>query len=201
MPLLRAAARVSVTLALFAGLLAPMGGRAAAAGGVPAFDHIFTILMENHNYDQIIGNMTEAPYVNGLASKFGLATNYFAVAHPSLPNYLALTGGSTFGISSDCTGCFQNQPNIAVDRVEASGRTWKAYAEGLPSPGFVGDAYPYMQKHNDHSQLRVDHAGYVRRHPRLLDRHRGSVAVRQHPADHELPRLHATELVDPSHLG
>jgi len=75
--------------------------------------------MENHSYNQIIGS-SQAPYINSLAGQFGLATNYRAVAHPSLPNYLALTGGSTFGVTSDCTTCFQNQPNIAVDRVEAS---------------------------------------------------------------------------------
>ena len=120
---------------------------AAAAGTVPAFNHIFTIVMENHSYGQIIGSGS-APYINSLAAKYGLATNYFAVAHPSLPNYLALTGGSTFGITSDCTTCFVSAPNIAKDRVEASGRSWKAYMESMPRPCFVGDSYPYMQKHD-----------------------------------------------------
>ena len=118
-----------------------------AAGTVPAFDHIFTIVMENHSYGQIIGSGS-APYINSLAAEYGLATNYFAVAHPSLPNYLALTGGSTFGITSDCTTCFVSAPNIAKDRVEASGRTWKAYMESMPKACFVGDSYPYMQKHD-----------------------------------------------------
>lgn len=118
-----------------------------AAGTVPAFDHIFTIVMENHSYGQIIGSGS-APYINSLAAKYGLATNYFAVAHPSLPNYLALTGGSTFGITSDCTTCFVSAPNIAKDRVEASGRSWKAYMESMPKACFVGDSYPYMQKHD-----------------------------------------------------
>ena len=120
---------------------------APAAGTVPAFNHIFTIVMENHSYGQIIGSGS-APYINSLAAKYGLATNYFAVAHPSLPNYLALTGGSTFGITSDCTTCFVSAPNIAKDRVEASGRSWKAYMESMPRPCFVGDSYPYMQKHD-----------------------------------------------------
>src|SRR5439155_25783631 len=71
-----------------------------------------------------------------------------AVSHPSLPNYLALSGGSTFGISDDCTDCFVSAPNLAVDRVEASGRSWKAYMESEPGPCFVGDSYPYMQKHD-----------------------------------------------------
>jgi acid phosphatase len=118
-----------------------------AAGTVPAFNHIFTIVMENHSYSQIIGSGS-APYINSLAAKYGLATNYVAVAHPSLPNYLALTGGSTFGITSDCTTCFVSAPNIAKDRVEASGRSWKAYMESMPRACFVGDSYPYMQKHD-----------------------------------------------------
>jgi acid phosphatase len=70
------------------------------------------------------------------------------MAHPSLPNYLALTGGSTFGITSDCTTCFVSAPNIPKDRVEAAGRNWKAYMESMPKPCFVGDSYPYMQKHD-----------------------------------------------------
>jgi phosphatidylinositol-3-phosphatase len=122
--------------------------RPAATTAVPAFDHIFTILMENHSYNEIIGNTSQAPYINQLVSQYGVAANYVAVTHPSLPNYLALTGGDTFGITSDCTTCFVNAPNIAVDRVEASGRTWKAYQESMPSPCFIGDASPYVQKHN-----------------------------------------------------
>lgn len=102
--------------------------------------------MENEESTAIVGNGSAA-YINGLANTYGLATSYFAVSHPSLPNYLALTAGSTFGISSDCTGCFVNSNNLA-DQIEASGRTWKAYMEGMPSSCYVGDSYPYMQKHD-----------------------------------------------------
>jgi phosphatidylinositol-3-phosphatase len=114
---------------------------------VPAFDHIFLVIMENHGYDEIIGS-SDAPYLNQLANRYGVATNYVSVAHPSLPNYLALTGGDTFGVTTDCTDCFQSAPNLVVDRVAASGRSWRAYLESMPSPGYLGDAYPYMQKHN-----------------------------------------------------
>jgi len=102
--------------------------------------------MENEESTSIIGNGA-APYINGLANSYGLATQYYAVSHPSLPNYLALTAGSTFGISSDCTTCWVNASNLA-DQIETSGRSWKAYLEGMPSACFVGDSYPYMQKHN-----------------------------------------------------
>src|SRR5437879_9879820 len=113
---------------------------------LPAFSHVFTIVMENEESTSITGN-SAAPYINGLANSYGLATQYYAVSHPSLPNYLALTAGSTFGITSDCTTCWVGATNLA-DQIEASGRRWKAYLEGMPSACLVGGAYAYMQKHN-----------------------------------------------------
>src|SRR6266566_2445693 len=113
---------------------------------LPTFSHVFTIVMENEESSSLIGN-SAAPYINGLAQSYGLATQYYAISHPSLPNYLAMTAGSTFGISSDCTTCWVGATNLA-DQIEAGGRSWKAYLEGMPSACFVGDAYPYMQKHN-----------------------------------------------------
>lgn len=118
-----------------------------APGSVPAFSHVFVILMENHEYGSVIGSGA-APYINGLASTYGLSTNYYAVSHPSLPNYLALTAGSTFGIASDCTTCYVSATNIA-DQVEASGRSWKAYMEDMPSPCFTGAwSGRYAMKHD-----------------------------------------------------
>ena len=55
--------------------------------------HIFLIMMENHGYNEIIGNHKDAPYINWLAAHDPLATNYFGVTHPSLPNYLATFSG------------------------------------------------------------------------------------------------------------
>ena len=118
----------------------------AAPGGVPYFDHIFVIAFENHSYSEIIGNPA-APYINTLAGSYGLATDYHAVTHPSLPNYIALTAGDTYGISSDCTSCFLNVPNIA-DRVSASGRSWRAYMESMPSACYAGSTGDYAQKHD-----------------------------------------------------
>lgn len=119
----------------------------APAAAVPAFSHIFVIVMENHEYGSIIGSGA-APYINSLANSYGLATNYYGASHPSLPNYLALTAGSTFGIASDCTTCFVNATNIA-DQVEASGRSWKAYMEDMPTPCFTGAfSGNYAMKHD-----------------------------------------------------
>ena len=119
---------------------------AAASPQARAYDHVVVVMLENRSFESVIGN-GEAPYLNSLASKNSLATDYTGVTHPSLPNYLALTGGSTFGVTSDCGGCFVTAPNLA-DRVEAAGLTWRAYNESMPSPCFSGDAYPYAQKHN-----------------------------------------------------
>jgi phosphatidylinositol-3-phosphatase len=103
--------------------------------------------MENKEYGSVIGN-PEAPYVNGLARRFGLSTGSYAVAHPSLPNYLAFLGGSTFGITTDCTSCAVSAPNL-VDQLERAGISWKAYMEGLPSPCYRGpSAGEYAKKHD-----------------------------------------------------
>lgn len=68
--------------------------------GVPKLDHVFVIVMENHGYAEIIGN-PNTPFINQYAKSVNLATNYFAIAHPSLTNYLEIAGGSNFGVLSD----------------------------------------------------------------------------------------------------
>jgi phospholipase C len=117
-----------------------------AAKGIPNFDHIVLIMLENRSYSDAIDGQ-QMPQLAALAKQNVLLTNYFAVTHPSLPNYIALMSGSTQGITSDCTTCFVNQPNLA-DEIEASGRTWKAYLEDMPSPCFVGNSGNYAQKHD-----------------------------------------------------
>ena len=67
-----------------------------------ALKHIFIIMMENHRTDEIIGNTADAPFVNTLAGTYGVATNYYGVTHPSLPNYLAAVSGDFQGIWDDC---------------------------------------------------------------------------------------------------
>lgn len=68
--------------------------------GIPRLDHVFLIMMENHGYGQILGN-PNAPFINQLVKSANLATNYFAVGHPSLTNYLEVVGGSNFGVQTD----------------------------------------------------------------------------------------------------
>jgi hypothetical protein len=119
---------------------------ARLAPGSPA--HIAVILMENEEYGDIIGSPS-TPYINRLARRYALAREMFAIGHPSLPNYLALTGGSTFGISSDCTDCSVSAKASLADELTSAHTSWKAYMEGLPHPCFRGaGAGEYAKKHD-----------------------------------------------------
>jgi phosphatidylinositol-3-phosphatase len=86
--------------------------------GVPRLDHVFVIMMENHGYSQILNNPT-APFANQLARSANLATNYFAVAHPSPTNYLEVVGGSNFGVLSDNNPAWHSAcaPNLSLGTV------------------------------------------------------------------------------------
>ncbi|HEY2006598.1 MAG TPA: alkaline phosphatase family protein [Solirubrobacteraceae bacterium] len=115
------------------------------AGGPPA--RVAVIVMENEEFSSVISSPS-TPYINALARHYALARAMFAVAHPSLPNYLALTGGSTFGIDSDCTDCNLRSTGLGA-QLSAHRVSWKAYMEDLPHPCFFGsDAGDYAKKHD-----------------------------------------------------
>jgi hypothetical protein len=119
---------------------------AQARDGVPAFRHVVVIVFENKESGSVLGSPA-APTFNVMAARYATLTSYYGVTHPSLPNYLALVGGSTFGIDSDCTSCVVEGKNLA-DSLQATHRTWRLYAEGLPHPGFTGAfAGRYAKKH------------------------------------------------------
>src|SRR6266478_1731195 len=103
--------------------------------------HVFVIVMENRSYDQA---MTGA-YTAQLAARYSVATNYHGVSHPSLPNYLALTSGSTWGIADD--GWHPLPAGGLGAQLSAAGISWRAYMEGMSS-NCTGSAYPYALKHN-----------------------------------------------------
>ena len=115
-----------------------------------ALDHVVIIVEENKPATSILGN-ADAPYLNTLATDSAVAVNYTAVTHPSLPNYLAMTGGTTAGITDDCNPpggrCQARVPSIAGE-IDASGRTWKMYAEGMPAPCAKSNSGTYAVKHN-----------------------------------------------------
>ena len=126
---------------------APVPKTAPPSVRLPNFKHVVVVVFENHEASSIAGS-SDAPTFNALARRYGRLTNYDAVAHPSLPNYLALVSGSTQGISSDCTDCVVGARSLA-DTLEAAGKTWKTYAEDLPYPGFTGGSDGrYAKKHD-----------------------------------------------------
>jgi phosphatidylinositol-3-phosphatase len=144
-----------VVLAL-AVLVAPRAIAASAANDsagrsdLKNYQHVFVIMMENTGFDSLIGN-SNAPWINMAAQTYGLATNYFGVTHPSQPNYIAATSGSTNGVADD-NDITVNVPNI-VDQLEAHGKTWKAYMQSLSLCGGNLLAHAcgnqlYERKHN-----------------------------------------------------
>src|SRR5581483_9141154 len=115
-------------------------------GTIPAADHVFLIVLENHGSAQVIGN-SSMPYLNSLATQHALATNYFADTHPSIGNYFMLTTGAIQTNDDAFTG------TVSTDNIPrafaAAGKTWKAYMESLPSVGYTGgDVYPYLKHHD-----------------------------------------------------
>jgi len=121
------------------------------AAGQPTFDHVVLVVEENHSYSEVIGN-SSMPYFNSLASKYGLATQYYADAHPSLPNYLILTTGIPETFNDSFAGTISDD-NVVRELVKA-GKTWKSYAESIPSTGYVGqDAGTYVRRHNPFTYL------------------------------------------------
>src|SRR6202521_3877234 len=116
------------------------------------FGHVFIVVEENANYSDIIANPA-MPYLNSLANQYGLATNYFANAHPSSPNYFELSTGQTLAPLSLTDAVtphtFPVDANNVVRVLLAAGKTWKSYAEDIPSVGYTGnDSARYAVRHN-----------------------------------------------------
>jgi hypothetical protein len=103
---------------------------------IPAFEHVFLLVLENKEAGSIIGN-AKAPYINSLADRYGLAANYLAVAHPSQPNYFALWSGSTRGAYDDAVHDFRTGRTLA-DQLEAHGRSWHVAAQNVPLGCYTG---------------------------------------------------------------
>ncbi|HKV91122.1 MAG TPA: alkaline phosphatase family protein [Candidatus Angelobacter sp.] len=113
---------------------------------IPAANHVVIVLEENQSYSAVIGS-SSMPYLNSLAAQNGLATEYFANAHPSIGNYFMLTAGQLV-TNNDSLNSTVNVDNI-VRHLLTAGKTWKSYAESLPSVGYTGgDRYPYVRHHN-----------------------------------------------------
>jgi phospholipase C len=141
----------------------PPGACGTTTSHPTTYAHVLWIWMENKAYTQIIGS-TAAPFTNRLAQQCGLATNYKAVAHPSLPNYIAATSGGTQGITDD------NPPSshpLAVSsiysQVKAAGKTWRDYEESAPSNCPLTSSGNYAVKHDPapyYTGIRTDCANW-----------------------------------------
>jgi phosphatidylinositol-3-phosphatase len=150
------------------GLAVSIAISTVATAGQRALDHVYLIVLENHSFDDALFGPT--PFLRHLAQTQGLATYYFGVAHPSLPNYLAMVAGDDFGVRDDSPSCFAEDRYKAtpchgfdsetiVDQLERKGLTWAYYGEDLPRPGSLAIAAPneealYAQKHNPFAYFR-----------------------------------------------
>ena len=167
----------AAALALAAGALTVAGSQAYGAAaartqasrpGGHSLDHVFVIMLENHEADHVVGDPA-APYITSLASAYGQATDYFGVTHTSEPNYIAATSGDTWWVNNDKDWSQGNQYDHAniVDELEAAHVPWAAYMEAMPSAGYLGAQWPatggalYASKHNPfilYSDIRLNPA-------------------------------------------
>lgn len=123
----------------------------AAFAVLPAYDHVLVVVMENHSYDQVVGN-ANAPYITALAAQGANFTGSYAIEHPSEPNYLDLFSGSNQGVTDDSCPHTFSADNLG-SQLLAANLTFAGYSEGLPAAGSVvcsaGTApNTYQRKHN-----------------------------------------------------
>ncbi|HEX3329744.1 MAG TPA: alkaline phosphatase family protein [Gaiellales bacterium] len=140
-----AAIATAAALPATAGAVSAPSACGQAAHARPVIRHVIIIVMENHSSSQVIG---KAPFMTALSKRCGLATNYHAITHPSLPNYLAMTSGSTHGIRSDCQPlqCPIRGPNLFT-QASRHGLRWRSYAESMPIPCYRGSRGLYAARH------------------------------------------------------
>ncbi|MEO6907771.1 MAG: alkaline phosphatase family protein, partial [Abditibacteriaceae bacterium] len=118
---------------------------------IPTPDHVVVVIMENHSYSNIIGS-SAAPYINSLAHNNHGAnfSHSHALTHPSQPNYIMLFSGSSQGVKND--GLPRDAPfsteNLGAELI-AHGKTFGAYSEDLPAPGYLGASYHYYARKHD----------------------------------------------------
>jgi hypothetical protein len=120
---------------------------------------VLVVIEENHTMTQMRDQM---PYLAGLADRYGYATRFRALAHPSEPNYLAVAGGSTFGVTNDHPPS-ENAPKVGsapsvFSEALSAGKSAATYAESMPSACSLVDSYPYAVRHNPWTYFGADRA-------------------------------------------
>lgn len=160
-------AAVAVAAAALVPAAASPGSHGHGRGRGHHLDHVFVIMLENHSRGDVIGD-PDMPYTTSLAHEYGQATRYYGVTHPSEPNYIAATSGSTWSTNDDDgwnSGNHYPNPDVAgnhyphtniVDQLAAHHIGWAAYMDALPAAGYLPDDWPdkpgvdplYQSKHD-----------------------------------------------------
>lgn len=121
--------------------------RGSTATALASRGRVIVVMEENHEAGRILGSPA-APFINRLARSGTVLASYYGIRHPSLPNYLAVLGGDTFGITSDCTRCSVRARNL-VDQLEARHISWRGYFQSLPAAcSNAAHSGAYAKKHN-----------------------------------------------------
>ncbi|MFE0463096.1 alkaline phosphatase family protein [Kitasatospora sp. NPDC058965] len=162
-------------LSLTIGANLPAPKLTAPVSRVPGFDHVFVVYLENQDYGDIIGNTSEAPYLNSLLDSGTSLTQSYATTHPSDPNYVALAAGALHGLYDNSIGSTRiDAPHIG-NTVDAAGKTWKAYTEGANGNCDTtshGDYWADQLPFNFFTSMRDDTSpsGYCAQHEQPLTR-------------------------------
>jgi hypothetical protein len=210
-----------LALAALLGFSAPAWAQTAADRAVPHYAHIFVIIEENKNYDQILDPKI-APNIANLAAEYGNATRFYGEAHPSEENYVALLGGDTYGIHDDdayyckagstdaqCPGAAVSgyadhtvhAPHLGL-QLEHKGLSWKGYYEDIPAPGSLavnaGDAN--FDGTRNTALYASKHSGFLNFAAAQTDPHRAEhlVGFKQLDADLASGKLPAFALIVPN---
>jgi phosphatidylinositol-3-phosphatase len=124
----------------------PPTGPCGTTLAAPTYQHVVWIVFENKQYGEVIGDTADAPFVNSLANQCGNATNMFAEAHPSLPNYVAMTSGGTQSIADDLDP--SSHPLDVPSIFSQVGDGWRSLEESMPSNCFKTNSGNYAVRHN-----------------------------------------------------
>jgi phosphatidylinositol-3-phosphatase len=150
-PIAATAAAAALGVAVLAPRTTPVSLSTSAkltASAIPTYSHVVIVMEENHSYSDIIGDTGDAPYINSLASQGALLTSSFGVTHPSEPNYMALFGGETEGLTADTCPINEGTAANLGSELLGAGYTFKGYAEGLPKSGSTScTSGNYARKH------------------------------------------------------
>ncbi|MFF0410298.1 alkaline phosphatase family protein [Kitasatospora sp. NPDC004745] len=111
------------------------------ASAVPGYDHVFTVMMENTDYAQIMNDPADTPFIHGLMAQGATLTDAHGVYHPSDENYLAVAGGDTYTKGATYWPNINSPQRNLGDTLEEAGKTWKAYEQGMGTPCNTTKAY------------------------------------------------------------